>query len=282
MHDTAMNGSVLRATVVSKLTRLYPFLTGCGTVANHPLVDALAGQPKSDTWAAVEGGRLSVSLADHVGRAAFYVGDLDRKVSALIDRFVKPGDTVLDIGANIGLVAFRLSKRVGPGGKVHAFEPNSAVADRFGRSLDANAISNVEIHRIALGSEPGTQPLSIPSGNAGAASLVSGRVEGKTADVRVERLDDLNLGPVSFVKMDVEGFEEQVLRGYARTLRSAPPQVILFEQNDESGSSIQLLIEAGYTIHGIAKSFCRLSLKPVSSWSPLYNDYLATRPRPIP
>lgn len=223
MHDTAMNGSVLRATVVSKLTRLYPFLTGCGTVANHPLVDALAGHPKSDTWAAVEGGRLSVSLADHVGRAAFYVGDLDRKVSALIDRFVKPGDTVLDIGANIGLVAFRLSKRVGPGGKVHAFEPNSAVADRFERSLAANAISNVEIHRIALGSEPGTQPLSIPSGNAGAASLVSGRVEGKTADVRVERLDDLNLGPVSFVKMDVEGFEEQVLRGYARTLRSAPP-----------------------------------------------------------
>ena len=104
----------MRAEAIAKVTRLYPFLSGCGSLANHRLIDRLAGKPKREAWAEVEGGRLLVSLDDYVGRSAFYVGDLDRKVSAVVDRFVRPGDTVLDIGANIGLVSLRVAKRVGP------------------------------------------------------------------------------------------------------------------------------------------------------------------------
>lgn len=104
----------MRAETVARITRLYPFLSGCGTFANHPLLNAAAGRPKGDAWAKVEGGELSVSLDDYVGRSAFFIGDLDRKVSAIIDRFVRPGDMVLDIGANIGFVSLRLAKRVGP------------------------------------------------------------------------------------------------------------------------------------------------------------------------
>lgn len=265
----------MRAEAVARITRLYPFKSGCGSLANHRLVDALAGRPKGDAWANVEGGRLFVSLDDHVGRAAFYVGDLDRKISALIDRFVKPGDTVLDIGANVGLVSLRLSKRVGSEGIVHAFEPNPGVSSRLVSSLEANGITNVRLHEVALGDVPGTLRLCVPQGNAGAASLIADRVSGETCEVPVKRLDDFAFGPVSFVKMDVEGFEENVLRGFSKTLSSCPPRFILFEQNEASGNSIRLLEEAGYRIHGVAKSLVRLSLRPVSSWHPAYNDYLA-------
>lgn len=267
--------SQLRAEAVSRITRLYPLLSGCGTLANHPLVDGLAGHPEGEAWADVEGGRLLVSLNDYVGRAAFYVGDLDRKVSAIVDRFVKPGDTVLDIGANIGLVTLRLSKRVGPSGVVHAFEPNPKPAFRLASSLAANGISNVQVHEVALGTEDAVLPLTIPTGNVGMGSLVAG-FQGETVQVLVRRLDDFDLGPVAFVKMDVEGFESQVLGGAERMLAKSPPKVILFEQNNESGTSIQILRAAGYSVSGVAKSLLRLRLEPVCAWSHDYHDYVAT------
>jgi len=261
----------MRAEAIAKVTRLYPFLSGCGSLANHRLIDRLAGKPKREAWAEVEGGRLLVSLDDYVGRSAFYVGDLDRKVSAVVDRFVRPGDTVLDIGANIGLVSLRLAQRVGPAGVVHAFEPNPSVASRLTAALQASSVSNVQLHECALGAENATLKLSVPDGNAGAASLLSGQ----GFDVPVKRLDDFNLGAIAFVKIDVEGFEDQVLHGFSRTLTTEPPKVILFEQNDNTGGSIPILKQAGYQISGVAKSMLRLNLKPVSAWSPEFHDYLA-------
>ena len=263
----------MRAETIARVARLYPFLSGCGTFANQPLLDMVAGSPKGDSWANVEGGKLSVSLDDYVGRAAFFVGDLDRKISAIIDRFVRSGDTALDIGANIGLVTLRLSKRVGPAGAVHAFEPNPAIADRLRASLDRNDIFNVQLHQVALGVAEDTLTLSIPEGNAGAASFLHHR--GTSIDVPVKRLDDFGLRP-SFIKIDVEGFEDQVLKGFSETLRTHPPRVILFEQNDAKGRSIELLREAGYQIHGVAKSLLKLRLKPVSAWSTDFHDYVAT------
>jgi FkbM family methyltransferase len=260
------------------MTRLYPFLSGCGTLANHRLIDLLADKSDGDAWAEVEGGRLSVALDDYVGRAAYFVGDLDRKISAIIDRYVRPGDTVLDVGANIGLVTLRLSKRVGSSGTVHAFEPNPAIADRLAASLRASNARNVKLHRIALGDVRGTAQLHIPNRNAGMASLVDGRfVDNETCEVAVCCLDDLELGTIDFIKIDVEGFEENVLRGFSRALQHHPPKIILFEQNDETGQSICMLQKAGYRIQGVSKTLLRLDLRPVSEWSPRYHDYVAVR-----
>jgi hypothetical protein len=90
----------------------------------------------------------------------------------------------------------------------------------------------------------------------------------------VKRLDDFGLRP-HFVKMDVEGFEDQVLRGFSKTLREFPPRAILFEQNDDKGQSIPLLRDVGYRIFGVAKTLLKLKLDPVSSWRPDYHDYVA-------
>jgi FkbM family methyltransferase len=265
----------MRAEAIARITRLYPFLSGCGTLANHPLVNALSGR-SGDAWADVEGGKLSVSLDDYVGRAAFFVGDLDRKISAIVDRFVMPGDTVLDIGANIGLVSLRMAKRVGPTGTVHAFEPNPQMAQRVTAALEANNVSNVQLHQVALGAKEGTLVLHVPEGNAGAATLLpTARTISQKLDVPVRRLDDFNLSP-AFVKIDVEGFEDHVLRGFSRTLATNPPQTILFEQNDANSASIPLLKDAGYKIHGVAKTLLKLTLVPVDEWSSDFHDYVAT------
>ena len=160
-----------RQIIASSITRRYPFLSGCGTLANSGLVRLLAGENGDElTWARLDSGpEILVSLNDYVGRAAFYVGDLDRKVSAVISQIVRPGDHVLDIGANIGVVTLQLAKLVGKSGVVHSFEPNPNIAKLLVESIERNSMENVHVHTCALAEEgtlspqhPGTQ---LRSGN---------------------------------------------------------------------------------------------------------------------
>src|SRR5947209_12853453 len=98
-----------RQWLTSRLMHWYPFLSGCGTAANSRAVRLAAGTGGGEAWARLRGGpELLVPLDDYVGRAAYYVGDLDGKVSEVIRRVVRPGDTALDVGANLGVVALPL------------------------------------------------------------------------------------------------------------------------------------------------------------------------------
>src|SRR5882762_8193075 len=96
--------ATFRQSLVARLTRLYPFYSGCGTFANKSLIHKIAGESSENVWCCVSGGEILARLDDYVGRSAFYVGDLDRKITWICAQIVKSGDTVLDIGANIGLV----------------------------------------------------------------------------------------------------------------------------------------------------------------------------------
>ena len=64
----------LRQRVISSVVRTYPFYSGCGRVANHPWVAALAGTSEEEAWASVPGGQVLAPLDDLMGRAAYYAG----------------------------------------------------------------------------------------------------------------------------------------------------------------------------------------------------------------
>src|SRR5690606_28121969 len=114
-----------RLRVVSSLTRHYPLTSGHMRVANGRVGRWLAGP---DPWVADarlhDGSRLDV-VNDQTGRAVALLGDIDRKVSTVIQRFVRPGDCVLDVGANLGVMTLYAARRVGSTGLVHAFEPQT-------------------------------------------------------------------------------------------------------------------------------------------------------------
>ncbi|HEX4241668.1 MAG TPA: FkbM family methyltransferase [Steroidobacteraceae bacterium] len=263
----------LRQKLLSTLTRRYPFYSGCAALANHPWIDRLAGSSSEKTWARVCGGEVLASLDDFVGRAAFYVGDLDRKLSWIYRRLIRPGDTVLDIGANIGIVTVGMAKLVGSAGRVHAFEPNPRLTQRLHQVIDRNHLSQVTIHALALGAEAAMLDLHIPRDNAGAGSLI--RKRGRPCEivtVRVERLSAiLEPQPIRLIKIDVEGFEAEVFRG-AEALLRAQPAAILFELNgdeDRSGEAplLQLLAAYGYAFLAIPKSLLRMRLVPIDHLS---------------
>jgi len=259
---------------VAAFTRLYPFLSGCGTLASHAWVQALAGYPAEDDWAQVTGGKLLVPLDDLIGRAAFFVGDLDRKISWVMDQTVDKGDIAVDIGANLGLVTLRLANLVTSEGRVHAFEPNPTML-RYLRTSIAHNDLDVQVHAFALGKQEENLSLYVPKKNAGRASLLphTNRELIEVHEVPVKMLSKVasqkNWDRIDFIKIDVEGFEADVFRGGIEVLKRTKPKAILFEENnpftDNEGLPpvMRILQELDYDIYGIPKCMVSMSLVPI-------------------
>lgn len=266
------NVPTIRQSVVANLTRLYPLYSGCDAVANNQFVQMVAGTSNECVWSHVPGGEILSPLDDYVGRAAFYVGDLDRKITWTCAQIVRPGDTVLDIGANIGIVTLLLSTLVGKSGKVHAFEPNPELQKLLIKTLYHNEVYNVCLHPIALGAEQGVLELRIPRANAGAASLIrnKGVVDCDVLEVPVRRLCDIVcekcIKAIRLIKIDVEGFEYQVLKGGHDIFTWLKPEAILFELNERLDGAIRdqpvlrLLSDLGYGFFCIPRCLLRMHL----------------------
>jgi FkbM family methyltransferase len=283
---------MLRKRIIARLLHAYPFLSGCGTIANSKWLNLVAGKSSEKVWAKLENG-LSVrtSLTDFDGRAAFYAGDTDRKITQLFKLILRPGDTVLDIGANIGLTAVRSSNLVGETGHVHAFEPNPQMQQLLKDSIAHNQLSNITLHSIALGDQPGTLELSVPVGHSGAGSLVrkAGNPErAESVQVAVKTLDSVlaQIGPIRLVKIDVEGFEPQVLKGADGLFSRNPPDAMIVELNgyeaamDNDHPTIQILRKLGYRLLGVEKSYVSLKVVELTPGQSAFNgnDVLALRP----
>lgn len=222
-----------------------------------------------------DGSTILVRLDDYIGRTIYYFGDLDPKITWVCKKLLRPGDTVLDVGANCGLISIYASKLVGSTGHVHAFEPQPNLAELMQKSLEISGYSQVSVHNIALSENDGVMDMLIAAGNSGQASLsVQSVVPGKTIQVQVRRTADylcgLNLGTIRLMKLDVESHEESVLRGALDFFRDRGPDVIVFELNKYLSpdaepiweqTTVRLLESIGYVIFEITKAKFRMQLR---------------------
>ena len=155
-------------------------------------------------------------------------------------RFLKPGMTVLDIGAHCGFHTLLFSKSVGRCGRVLAFEPSRSNRKRLRVNLAMNFCRNANVLPWALGEEDGSATLYVVEGNTvlnslrpqpNARSATPTRVAVRPLD---KVLGELRVEKVDFVKLDVEGAELAVLSGATRLLDTAPRPVILCEVQEET------------------------------------------------
>ena len=230
-------------------------------------------------WCRVPGGEVLADLNDYIGRSAYFVGELDRKITWICKQIVREGDTVLDIGANIGMVTVLLSDLVGKNGHVHSFEPNPSLLDGLRQTVSRNKITNVTLHPVALGSKPGTLELMVPSHNKGAGSLVryKGQENCAAINVPVVTLDEIckneQISSIRLIKIDVEGFETEVFLGAQQLLSTIQPDAILFELNWRTERQfneealIKLLHGHGYDFFDIPKSIFRMKLHAMNDIS---------------
>jgi FkbM family methyltransferase len=283
----------LRQRAVSSVLRNYPFYSGCGRIANHSWVKALAGTSEEETWARVPGGEVLAPLDDLMGRSAYYAGEHDRKITWICQKLIRRGDTVLDIGANLGMVTVHLAHLVGDGGVVHAFEPNPRLIGFLQRALERNCLPQVKLHEFGLGPAESTLELRIPRSDTGEGSFVlnSDTENCLSVKVRVRTLDDVaseqDIRRVSLLKIDVEGFEASVFGGATRFLAQVPPDAILFEMMESipgraSDSPVfRILLDCGYTFLSIPRSMLKMRLLPFNPFAdavPAFcHDFLAVR-----
>ena len=186
----------------------------------------------------------------YVGRSFKEYGQFSQGEVEIFTYFLRPGAVVLDIGANIGAHTIPMAQLVGSGGVVVAFEPQPILHRILCANLVLNNIPNALTYAMALGSSQGTCQIPVldysqPNNFGGIGmDMVS---EGEA--VPMGRLDDFQLERVDFIKLDVEGFESEVLAGATETIQHCHP--VMYIENDRAEKSaelIQRLFDLGYRL----------------------------------
>jgi FkbM family methyltransferase len=187
----------------------------------------------------------STALCRVLGRYKMYVDTNDVGVAShlMLDGYwemwnteaiislVKPGMTVLDIGAHCGYFSVLMGDLVGPTGHVHAFEPNPPIADLLRRTVAVNGFDErTTVHQVALGDSNGIAALDVPANEPKNAHIVAGGATGGLIEVPLIRADHIQGAlDTTFIKIDAEGAEEAIWRGLAGILAADRPLTILLE-----------------------------------------------------
>jgi FkbM family methyltransferase len=182
---------------------------------------------------AVDVGDFVVHVRAHdqdIGGAIRRERTYEPHVSARLRSLVRPGDTVVDVGANIGWFTLLAARLTGEGGAVHAVEANARNTNLLRRSVQANGFEDVvRIHPVAASDSAGTMVLAPQAGSNGIvddAAWYSVQFDGQL--VHALALDDLlaELDRLDVVKIDIEGGELRALRGFAGLLGRFRPHVL--------------------------------------------------------
>jgi FkbM family methyltransferase len=175
--------------------------------------------------------RMVVELPDLVEMYLYLFGLWEPDIAALIERRLEPGRTFIDVGAHSGAHTLVAAKVLGPTGRVVAFEPHGRKRNQLLANVESNEnLAVVACHQVALSDCEGTVVLfEGPTKNSGLASTVSHKRPAGKLTVRRSPpgsiLTEEELAAVRIVKIDVEGGEPAVLRGFATLLDQLPPDV---------------------------------------------------------
>lgn len=160
------------------------------------------------------------------GRHITAFGSWEPHILAEIHAHLKPGDVFVDVGANVGIMAFHAARVVGSRGKVIAFEPNPDNVQGLLHGLVENAFDNISLHACGLSDRRGVFSLA---GHSNSALAEVGRTS-RLSHTQVG--DDVLAGEsrIDMVKIDIEGHEPAALRGLQATLQKHRP-ILLCEYN---------------------------------------------------
>lgn len=164
------------------------------------------------------------------------IGLYERSTLEALKSIIKPGASVIDVGANFGVYTLRLSKLVGPHGKVWAFEPIPMVFEQL--KIRTASLKNVEVFNQALSDTDRRElNLNIPILFCGAPEPALASIEDLPPPVERIKIEVTNLDShlaqitaLDFIKVDVEGHESKFLEGSKNTILRFRP-IIQFEEN---------------------------------------------------
>jgi FkbM family methyltransferase len=196
-------------------------------------------------------------------QSGWYFPDLDRHFARTVSQWpgtnyqqvtidkalqhVKKFDCAVDVGGNIGLHTVRFAQKFQ---QVHSFEPTTTNFECLQKNTES--LDNVLLHQLGLGNEETVLTIQLPadSDNCGNFSIVDFDTSTDTLEesISIVTMDSLNLSP-DLIKIDVQGFDYNVLVGAADTIQSHKPVIIIESETKKSRNSIaELLTSHGYIV----------------------------------
>ncbi len=211
----------------------------------------------------------------------------------LLSQHIKPGDTVIDIGANIGYYALLLSKLAGRNGAVHCFEPDPINFSRLQKTVSGH--SNIYLNHKAMAPQSGS--ISVYTSKELNVDHRTYKPEEFEKEIRIDAisLDDYLAGlpnnkKVDFIKMDIQGFEQEAFRGMVKTFENNPDVKLVSEfwpyglekAGGSASSYYEQLTQAGFSVYLLENNaLVALTAKRVLSMQTLgkehYFNIFATR-----
>ena len=213
----------------------------------------------------VGGARLAVDPSDPIGRAIATSGVWEPNVTAVFRAILSPGDVCVDVGAHVGYYTLLASGIVGSSGHVYALEPSPPLFRELCANIELNRASNVTALQAAAGAEKGDAIVAHPDPTNSGSSFVrcTGTAdEGTGASRRVESAVPLrpvadvtraeHRSLVRLVKIDVEGFEPEVVRGLFPLFAAGERPHLIVELHPESAEEAATLLARLSTAHDLA------------------------------
>jgi FkbM family methyltransferase len=205
-----------------------------------------------------------LDLAEGIDLAMYLFGAFEPDTYRALRRLVRPGQTVIDIGANSGVHSLPMAALVGESGRVIGFEPTRAAFARLRRNLALNPTLSGRVTAVQAYLRDDSDPNEVASfysswrldrsesqhpKHFGSLTDAAGAVS-TTLDAYLE---NAGIDRVDLMKIDVDGYEGKVLRGARRTLERDRPTLIvevcpyaLEEQGDSADTLLRLLLQHRY------------------------------------
>ncbi len=222
-------------------------------------------------WLADEDVAVYTTADNYIEWTILSTGTYEDEINKLIKISLSPGDVALDIGGNIGLQSIRMSKSVGEKGKVFVFEPLIHLQEKLSRNIKLNKADNVKLFPYALSNTESEGNFQINKGNwnQGTFNISSNQpgTEVQLVIIKVaDEIDDIKgLAQLDLIKIDVEGFEYQVLLGLNQTIKKHMPRIIFeydksyWEANGQNfNECFEFLSALGYTLYQVTPVGCEL------------------------
>jgi len=227
----------------------------------------------------IDGHKMFLDHQDSLGLSKH--GVFEPFETEICKREIKPGDVVVDVGANIGYYTLIFARLVGPQGKVYAFEPDPYVYGILKANVEANGYKNVILEQKAVSNWLGEANLHLSPGNLGDHRLYDSNDGRPTIAVEVITLDnyfEYRENRVDFIKMDIQGAEPGAFSGMISLIQSNENLKLTSEfwpaglQRFGIGAEeyLEMVQNAGFNFFEIDESIKKLRLLEVSNILEMY------------
>jgi FkbM family methyltransferase len=263
------------------LLRSWPFPRGIGRITDY-FFSRLMFDAEVASVRTTDGFTINVLPNELIGRHIYLMGEFDRSTVEALLKLSKPGDVLLDIGANIGYVSACFLQKV-PQSKAIAVEPQPQIVDLLQSNLKPFGVERYKVFPVAISDLDATGWLEVCDMNRGASKVVD-ELNSHTVEIQLwsaKRLfASLQGEKIDLIKIDAEGHEETILKACQAELNRLRPRAIFFEDHTQSsapdGSIGRIFSSIGYRVLGVKKRLTRLEFVSISTARDcVYNDYLA-------